>query len=332
MKQSEAEFRAFLQEIAKQDWIKRSERRWWPHFVFHYTDIRNAARILEDGVLYSRLQAEARGKLAVSSGSTVVLAGTSENIKDYVRLYFRPKTPTQYHAEGVHSSQSLEQSPFPDAHCPVPVFFLFDAAKILSHPESLFSDRGLGGHGYQLYSTLDELRQLPWKKIYHTGWIDQSDRKSAHEIIACRNAEVIVPRQLSLDALRFIYCRSEAEKETLLFLLSPTARQRYQTKIFASARSAPFFRRRTFVESALLTDREIRLRFSPETESPGPFRLRVTLTTSRTFVKETENFVLGPSYEYMIPLRRPLSHYQIQVFLDEHLVYANTFEERNLPF
>ncbi|RME51213.1 MAG: DUF4433 domain-containing protein [Caldilineae bacterium] len=332
VKRSEEEIRAFLKNLATQDWVKRSERRWWPHFVFHYTDIRNAARVLEDGVLYSRLQAESRGKLAVSSGSKVVLAGTHNDIKDYVRLYFRPKTPTQYHAEGIHSAQSLAESPFPDAHCPVPVFFLFDAANILSRQDCQFSDQGLGGHGYRLGSGLAALRQLPWKKIYHNTWIDWGNPASAHEIVACRNAEVIVPKQLDLESLRFVYCRSEAEKETLLFLLSPATRRHYQAKIFASARSDPFFRRRTFIESAWLTNTEIRLRFSPETQSPGPFHLRVELTTTGTFVKEAEDFTLRPPYEYTLSLRRPLSRYQIRVFLDENLAYANTFEEIDLPF
>jgi RNA:NAD 2'-phosphotransferase (TPT1/KptA family) len=32
--------------------------RWWPHYAYHYTDIRNAVSILESGMLYSRMQAE----------------------------------------------------------------------------------------------------------------------------------------------------------------------------------------------------------------------------------------------------------------------------------
>jgi len=332
VKRNAQALRAFLRGLAEQDWVRRTERRWWPHFVFHYTDIRNAVQILEDGVLFSRLQAERRRKLAVSSGSKVVLAGTSHDIKDYVRLYFRPKTPTQYHAEGIHSAQSLVNSRFPDAHCPVPVFFLFDAVAILSQPGCRFSDRGLAGHDYQLGSTLNDLRQLPWKKIYHNSWIDRSDPDSAHEIVACRNAEVIVPQQLDLGDLRFVYCRSEAEKETLMHLLPPATRRQYQSKIFASARSDPFFRKRTFIESAALMSEGIRLRFSPDTECPGPFRLQIELTTAKSITREIPDFKLGPLNEYSIRFRRALSKYRVRVMLDEHLVYANAYEEVEFPF
>jgi len=157
---NETAIREFLESLAAQDWVRRGERRWWPKFIFHYTDIRNAARVLEEGRLYSRHQAERLGMLAVSSGSSIVLAGTDKDIRDYVRLYFRPKTPTQFHAEGVHTRQSLAQSRFPDAHCPIPIFFLFDAPGILSRNDVYFSDRGLGGHGYRLGSGLDDLKAL----------------------------------------------------------------------------------------------------------------------------------------------------------------------------
>ena len=330
--QSEQEIRDFLAELAEQDWVRRTERRWWPKFVFHYTDIRNAVRILQDGKLYSRLQAERLGKLVISSGSPDILSGTSQDIQDSVRFYFRPKTPTQFHVEGVHSAQSLSKSRFPNAHCPTPVFFLFDAPKIFSRPDVRFSDRGLGGSGYRLGTTVAELKALPWKKIYHQGWIDWSDPENAHNIVACRNAEVIVPRELDLQDLRFIYCRSEAEKDTLLHLLPPKLRRRFQSRILASNRSALFFRRRTFIESATLLPNRVHLRFSPDTECPGPFHLRIEITAHRTFIQGDDHFILGPSFEYLITFRPPLLHYEIQVTLDGHLVYANTFKDISIPF
>ena len=102
-----------LDDLAQQDWVRRTERRWWPKFVFHYTDIRNAADILRDGYMYSRKHLEDEGKPIISSGSPTVLAGTDIAIKDCVRMYFRPKTPTQYYAEGICSQVTLSRSRFP---------------------------------------------------------------------------------------------------------------------------------------------------------------------------------------------------------------------------
>ena len=105
LKRDAAHIQAFLKELARQEWLGGSERRWWPRYAFHYTDLRNAVAILEDGYLYSRREAERLGRLHVSSGSATVLAGTADDIKACVRLYFRPQTPTQWYAEGIRSSK-----------------------------------------------------------------------------------------------------------------------------------------------------------------------------------------------------------------------------------
>ncbi len=321
------QIRNFLINLAKQDWLKRTERRWWPQFVFHYTDIRNAVKILEEGYLYSRKYLKDNKNLEISSGSPEVLEGTETIIKDCVRLYFRPKTPTQFYAEGVLSKDALLKSKFPGAHCPVPVFFLFDAVKILTRDDCLFSNGNLGSHKYQILYSATHLEQLPWEKIYHTGPIDLSKVEDS-DIVFRRNAEVVVSQKLDLNALSFIYCRSEAERETLLYLLPPNLRKRYQNKIAATTRSDLFFRRQTFIETVRLSSETVYVQFSPETESPGPFHLRIDLKTTPFY--DEKNFNLKKSYKWNIPL--PAASYPIHLYLDDHLVYANTYEEIELPF
>ena len=330
MKPDTDEIRDCLANLAKQDWLRRTERRWWPQFVFHYTDIRNAVRILQEGYLYSRKYLEDHDRVVVSSGSFSVLAGTNTDIKDCVRLYFRPKTPTQYYAEGIRSQVALLASRFSDAHCPVPVFFLFDSTEVLSRDDCRFSDGNLGSHRAQTFSTADELEQLPWKKIYHTGWIDYSEAESS-DIVFHRHAEVIVPRKLDLSSLRYIYCRSDAERKTLLHLLPMHLRDRYQGKIVATARSDLFYRQQTFIETVRLSSDAVYVRFSPETRSPGPFRLRVDLEAG--FLRnsgEVEEFRLREPYVLKIPLSA--TSYTIRLSLDDHLAYANRYEETELPF
>ncbi|MBI3959944.1 MAG: DUF4433 domain-containing protein [Chloroflexi bacterium] len=95
----------FLADLTQR--MQRTERELWPRFVFHYTDLRNAVSVLTDGFVYSRAEAENRGRLIVSSGSSQVLSATNEFVKHSVRFYFRPKTPTQFWAEGIRSSQIL---------------------------------------------------------------------------------------------------------------------------------------------------------------------------------------------------------------------------------
>ncbi|HED03843.1 MAG TPA: DUF4433 domain-containing protein, partial [Candidatus Fraserbacteria bacterium] len=164
-----AQILSCLQALADQSWLKRSERRWWPRFVFHYTDVRNAAKILQEGCLHCRNYLEEAHQPTVDSGSPRVLAGTATSAKHYVRLYFRPKTPTQYHIEGI---RTIDQITPLHAHCPVPVFFLFDSNAILTRADCQFSDGNLASPRAQRLSTAAELENLPWARIYHTGPFD----------------------------------------------------------------------------------------------------------------------------------------------------------------
>ena len=43
----------YIDQLIKEPWLGHS-RRWWPKFVYHFTNIDNAVKILEDGRLLSR--------------------------------------------------------------------------------------------------------------------------------------------------------------------------------------------------------------------------------------------------------------------------------------
>lgn len=69
-------------------------------FAYHYTDIHNAINILKEGKLYSRNLAIEKGLMVNDNASEEVISNTRSSVFDCVRLYFRPKTPTQYYNEG----------------------------------------------------------------------------------------------------------------------------------------------------------------------------------------------------------------------------------------
>jgi len=323
---------AVLDNLSKMDWVNRSERRWWPRLLFHYTDIQNAVGILSSGYLYSRQYLEDERLLAVSSGSDEVLAGTHSDIKNYVRLYFRPKTPTQYHAEGIKSARNLSRSSFPDAHCPVPVFLLFDSAEILCREDSLFSDRGLASWIHQIMSTAQELENLDWPKIYHTGPFDSRKPEEA-SIVSLRMAEVIVPHRLDLEGLKWIYCRSEAEKDTLLYLLTEDDRHQYERKIVATTRSGLFYRRHTFLESVRMDSQAAHLAFSPDTQSPGPFNLQAIIRSGQNMRQNENSEFLLQQGKYRWKIDVGFDDYELEIRLDGHTIYRNRhIEVDDIPF
>ena len=332
MKSDADQIRAVLNDLSQMDWIRRSERRWWPSFLCHYTDIQNAARILSSGFLYSRQHLEDTQRLAVSSGSDEVLAGTQSWIKNCVRLYFRPKTPTQYHVEGVKCAQNLLRSRFSDAHCPVPIFFLFDSAEILSREDCWFSDRGLASSNYEIMSTAQELVDLEWLKIYHTGRFDRS-RPEETDIASRRMAEVVVPDRLDLRSLKWIYCRSEAEKDTLLHLLTDALRPQYERRIVATTRSDLFFRQQTYLESVRMDSEAAYLSFSPDTQSQGPFHLQVIIRSDHNIrQRENDEFLLQKG-KYRWKIYTGFDDYELEIRLDEHLFFRNRhIEVDDIPF
>ena len=285
---------------------------------------------MSDGYLISREQLVSAGKQFFSSASSGVLNRTPNTVKDCVRLYFRPLTPTQYHSEGIQPSQKLGRSKYPEAHCPIPIFFLFDSGEILTRSDCQFSDGGLGSMG-QVYNTACELMNLPWTKIYHTGWFNPND-PSQSNIAFHRNAEIIIPKKLDLSALRSIHCRSVAEKETLLHLLDSDLRVKYGSIITASTRRTLFNRRHTFIENVRLSTSLASFQFSPDTKSPGPFNIKVSILDLARGVTHRWESVNAASGLINVPIKEPISNYEIRLHLDNILVYANVFEELDIPF
>jgi hypothetical protein len=41
--------------------LRNAGHGWWPRYVYHYTDVQNAAKIIETGCIYSRAEAERLG-------------------------------------------------------------------------------------------------------------------------------------------------------------------------------------------------------------------------------------------------------------------------------
>lgn len=321
------QIRGFLTAFAQAPWLQRDERRWWPRFVFHYTDLNNAVKVLQDGYLYCRGYLEEKKRLPVDSGSQRVLASTVAAIKEHVRLYFRPQTPTQFHVEGIRPTAALTGL---QAHCPTPVFFLFDSAEILVRSDCRFSDGNLASQRAKILSTASQLEGLPWQKIYHTG-IFNPTRDS--DIIFHRNAEIVVPGKLDLNSLKYIYCRSVAEKETLMHLLPLSLRRYYERKVAATTRNTLFFRQYTFVESANLETTSATFRFSPDTRTPGPFHTHIELTDiiqRKTYQWGQEKYNTQKTLKINYPI--PISKYAIRMTLDGHLAYANSYEELDIPF
>ena len=213
--------------------LKREGRPWWPRFVYHYTDVNNAISVLNNGVLYSRAEAEARGLMVHENANREIIERTDPEHLDFVRLYFRPRTPTQYVNEGIKPPAVRG-----NGHCPVPVFFVFDLVDIVGRSDASFSSGSLASpsHGH---SDLRKhfLNDIPWRDVYGDG-VPRNDA-----VKKARAAEVVIPGSLPVGPeLKGIVCRSPAERVTLIDGLADGVQAAWANRIRIGV--ADFFVRR----------------------------------------------------------------------------------------
>ena len=209
-----------------QEKFKGSQQEWWSNFIYHFSDISNVVKILNCGKLYSRNKAIELGLMTNDNAHDDVIQHTQNHHKDYARFYFRPKTPTQYINEGILPLVEVKNN----AHCPVPVFLLFDFIKILSLDGILFSNGNIANKGVEIYENLEDLEKLEFENIFHNDALPQKNYRE--HIKYCRHAEVLVKEKLEVyDYLKLVVVRSQADKESLLYWLDDNAKKNLQGKI-----------------------------------------------------------------------------------------------------
>lgn len=327
---SDAEvFTNYLHQLSKESWLG-STRRWWPNYLFHFTDVNNAASILGGDYLYSRSYLDINGGMKNDNASPTVIEHTEDKWKEYVRFYFRPRTPTQYNNEGFRPVNSRS---FGGAHCPVPVFFLFKSAPLLCDKRSMFSDGSLAVNSPTVFSTGEEFIKLPFEYIYHDS---RYDTYREYYIKYHRHAEVVIPDKCSLEYLEFIVCRSAAERETLLQLLPAKSKAKWANKIILETRLNLFFTLWTFIEKVTLTREEVAIQFNPGRHVIGSFKaeLRVLeVATGKVHSWSSDSFVPEKSFSIGIKSVTHPEHYKVKFLLDGQLAYSNEYiDEEFMPF
>lgn len=239
-------------------------RNKWPSRLFHHAPIENAVKILADGNLRSR--DDPRNQKA----KDVAAAGVIEARKhahDSARLYFRPRTPTQFHIEGIRKTGECSYGE--DAHAPVLIMMVFNARSVLTLPTIKFCDRNMQLGAANPSDTEEYFLAIPFDKVFHVGGIG-GDRS----IIEHRCAEVLAPSPMPLkDHLQWIFCRTTAERETLLHLLGGKQAP-WLSKIVVSEDLSVFERRFVFVDYVGISHEGVSFQLSPRDDAK-PIDVRV---------------------------------------------------------
>ena len=258
-----------------------------------------------------------------------IIDHTDAEWQDYVRLYFRPRTPTQYLNEGFRPVSRLQLG----AHCPVPVYLLFDAYQVLSRQDSLFTEGNLAA-GAQPKQDIDELSKMPFELIYHDTVLGPQE---VRKVVFHRNAEVLIPQRLHLRDVRHVFCRSQAEYETLRNLLPPRAWDRWADKVGVVPRLNLLHGKWSFVEQVELADDQVLFRFNQATTTPGPFAARGHIavrsaTGSRRYPWKDDEFMARDTLDLSLNNAGNPHDYSISLYLDDHLAFEGRHEDYDLPF
>lgn len=323
-KRDDAEIREFLRSLASELQLDPHRRR-WPQSVFHFTDIRNAASVLRGGALLSRLQCQRRKIEFCDAANKGIIRGT-EYAHKFVRLYFGPRTPTQWGMEGIRPLAARREG----AHCPVPIFFIFDSAELLGRQGVRFTDGSMARRGqYNEGGDAAFLARLPFDAIYHRAPLPR-DRAARDEIIFRRHAEVLVERELELDALTDIVCRTGPERDTLLRLLDDAA-DRWRERIRLEHPGEGLFERTwTYVRAAWLMGAFVRIQVVPRR---GRFDVHATAFDADTGETLKDG---GKVYEDRLPeyldayLLRKTERVHFRLLIEGELAYEGVLTGRSL--
>jgi hypothetical protein len=307
-------FRRYIADLREETWL--GARYWWPYFLFYYADIQEVASTLKGGALLSYSLRQGRRKVK------------REKWDNTVRLQFRPRTPELFQSEGFRPVERQRSG----LYCPIPVYLLFDMEAVVCLPDSRFSDGDVTEMN-KTFKASSAFRDMPFDLIYHDSWMLSEEKE---EVMRYRRAQVIVSDKLGLESLQYVWCRSQAEYETLHTLLPDEVWRKWRDKITVRTDYALFNRKWAYVDQAVLERGQARFRFNrcEYASDCGPFTARAEIESldGKKHEWQQENF--GTNTDLTLDLSDLNSpyDYSVRLYLDDDLAYAGRYSADNAPF
>lgn len=303
----------------------------WPSRLFHHAPVENAVRILRAGQLLSRNDVRQLGVRDVASQEVV---NSRADAHAFARLYFRPRTPTQFHIEGVRKPQECYRGEI-SAHAPILVMLVFSARSVLALRDCQFSTGNMQSHYVTSGSSAQDFAAINFSNVYHDGGTGGD-----HAITTARCAEVLAPSPLAIaDHLQFILCRSQAERTFLLHLLGEDA-DRWADLIRVSDDMQVFQKEYCYVEEVSLSTRGVTFRLHPRRRD-APVRVQVEARELSTghlvaqFGPAPLNAVPGDGKtKWITPSETalPPGNYGVKLWLEDHLAFEAELSLSPSPF
>ena len=300
----------------------------WPSRIFRHDPFANIVQILESGNLLSRN--DSNNIRATDIAARDVINSTNEP-HQFVRMYFRPRTPTQYYVEGIRKAPECYQT---DVSCLIGLM-IFQSRNLLSRPDVKFSDMNMQspavtvGESEQFFSN-----NISFSDVYHHGW-----QGADPNIRRARCAEVLLDSPLDItQCLQHIYCRTSAERDTLINLLSPQALATWRDKILVSSDMKLFERKYCFVEDVHITETGVVANLSPREDNQN-ISIDISISNAETgqsvysfksadFCPRPESGKKGWIFKFDVSQ----GSFLVRINMENCIAYENTLTLKELPF
>jgi hypothetical protein len=295
----------------------------WPSRLFRHETLENAVELLKSGRILSRRDAAGLMRRDVAPEEIINL---NQVAHDYARLYFRPKTPTQYRIEGIRRADEI----WNDRHAPVLYMLVLKSRAILTRGDVCFSRGNMQIPGTPVLHTNEDFATLDFRKIYHEGGYPPEDA----DIKVWRCAEVLCLSPLMLnDCLEAVVCRSDAERKTLLDSLGGDAIG-WAPLIRTVTQPGYFNAEYAFVESVDLNAGGVSVKFHPRRKLPMETWVQLSLQPldmligSIDYARQELDLRKLWNFNYnMVPGR-----YRVTIYVDDELAYRSVLEYAEIPF
>ena len=208
---------------------------------------------------------------------------------------------------------------------------IFDSLKTLTQDGVHFSTGNMQSYQTSDGDTNEFFDTIDFAKVFHEGSTG-GDRSITH----CRCAEVLVPSPMRVsDTITSIYCRSEAERMTLLNELSVIDRRRWQNLVQVSDDLRVFEKRYTFVEHVSLQPDGVVFRLHPVTL---PVSVQIEVWTSRGRSVYNQSWSALPavptngSSSWRAPVQLPNGVYRVRIKLEDCWAFESLILLGDIPF
>ena len=294
--------------------------------LFHMTDIMNLKKIIHDEKLYSRLHP--KNQSVIDSANPHVIQHTNDKYKQFVRFYYKEKTPTYYNMEGILKEKT-------QGHIPIPCLLIFNLDITKLQPSRLAN-----GNVSSVYTKVRDthlsildgyIYDMPWDRILGRGYYENEDYAEETRV---RNAEFLIKDEVSLHMVDKIIFRSGCELEYAKKICPDLAR--YETEcvkeyfnnigLFTSKSVGNGYNIRLFFDDIDIDYQDHNLVVNMYTDVAfgylSKFNIGISFINERKELVNQENLISSTQYSpYRFNLYSSVKPVRVKIYIDGIIYY-----------